>query len=180
MCLVLGHFAGCCCDDPYQSLCQDCMPVERACYGYHSTCWRAWPAECPNCPPEHTMVPTSSQTSEPHPATSPEVPSESLPPVLKPPQPDPEKSESKPSVEPPANPESNPEKPAKLQSRKSGPPLAPVVLSTSLEYPMRELSPDANSNLPSPQNASGQNVPRPVRQAYKTWVPEHLAPLSVE
>jgi hypothetical protein len=26
------------------------------CFGYHSTCWRAWPEECPPCPP-YTLTP---------------------------------------------------------------------------------------------------------------------------
>ncbi len=28
-----------------------CPPYHAECFGYHSVCWRPWPAECPTCPP---------------------------------------------------------------------------------------------------------------------------------
>ncbi len=28
-----------------------CPPYHAECFGYHSTCWRPWPVNCPTCPP---------------------------------------------------------------------------------------------------------------------------------
>jgi hypothetical protein len=33
----------------YQRACFNCYPA-WACFGYHSTCWQPWPAECVTCP----------------------------------------------------------------------------------------------------------------------------------
>jgi hypothetical protein len=29
--------------------------VEPGCYGFHPTCWRPWPGDCPPCPPYAAM-----------------------------------------------------------------------------------------------------------------------------
>jgi hypothetical protein len=45
---ALGALSGCCCSQHDQ--CQECYPGGFGCFGYHSTCWRPWPEECPTCP----------------------------------------------------------------------------------------------------------------------------------
>ena len=48
------------------------------CFGYHSTCWRAWPEECPPCPP-YTLTPELLESvappePQPQPSTDPALP----------------------------------------------------------------------------------------------------------
>jgi hypothetical protein len=64
------------------------------CFGYYSTCWRPWPADCCPCPsfaerlplPEHELVPEPIPRAWPNPASArPEVPSELTPELTVPP-----------------------------------------------------------------------------------------------
>jgi hypothetical protein len=57
LCLSLATTGGCACFD---GPCHDQGAIASPpgfgfptpmCYGYHSTCWRPWPEECPPCPP---------------------------------------------------------------------------------------------------------------------------------
>ena len=57
---ALAGTAGCVSDDPFVAHPHHghghhhgaaCIAPDWICYGYHPTCWRPWPPECPNCPP---------------------------------------------------------------------------------------------------------------------------------
>jgi hypothetical protein len=43
----------------------DCVMPDWICYGYHPTCWRPWPPECPNCPPYTLLEPGAEILKEP-------------------------------------------------------------------------------------------------------------------
>jgi hypothetical protein len=60
---VLAGAAGCVSDDPFLAHHHHghrhgaaCITPDWICYGYHPTCWRPWPPECPNCPPYTLLV----------------------------------------------------------------------------------------------------------------------------
>src|SRR5262245_52953002 len=64
--LALGGCACCdvCCpcdDHACRSICYSAWP----CFGYHSTCWQPWPAECVTCPPPFTPGSAKSETLPP-------------------------------------------------------------------------------------------------------------------
>src|ERR1043165_8387718 len=75
--------------------CNHCCPApNHHCYGYYSTCWRPWPAECPNRPSYAIMPPMQEQVLsdvplEPLPAprntpTPAATPEQKLPPIVEP------------------------------------------------------------------------------------------------
>jgi hypothetical protein len=94
LCVTLSVLAGCCCDDSCDGPGADIygnpfasqhVGIDPPCYGYHSTCWRAWPSDCANCPPEHAVrLPAQMQSvietpTIPQPAIDSSPPPESLP-----------------------------------------------------------------------------------------------------
>jgi hypothetical protein len=85
--------SGCCWGghDP----CAHCYPAGFGCFGYHSTCWRPWPEECPTCP-SFAIIPPPQET------ILKDVPlgHEALPPADITPMPPPD-GEPAPVVEPP-------------------------------------------------------------------------------
>jgi hypothetical protein len=131
LCSALALLAGCCCDDACDTSCagvygirsrrQHC-DIEPACFGYHSTCWRAWPADCPACPPETAYLFPADPTLEPTPVP-PDASLEAVPaPVVLPQRPTPSESDdhgAKPSA--PAEKPATPKPPATPPERpKSG------------------------------------------------------------
>ena len=68
----LAVFAGCASCQPCQEPLANysfrqqgpCYFGPLMCYGYHSTCWRAWPEECPPCPP-YTLTPELAEPVAP-------------------------------------------------------------------------------------------------------------------
>jgi hypothetical protein len=70
--LPLSAVAGCAtcstCDEPLASYSYrhqgPCYYGPMMCFGYHSTCWRPWPEECPPCPP-YTLTPELAESVAP-------------------------------------------------------------------------------------------------------------------
>jgi hypothetical protein len=68
----LAAFAGCAscrtCEEPLANYSfrhqGPCYFGPLMCFGYHSTCWRAWPDECPSCPP-YTLTPELAEPVNP-------------------------------------------------------------------------------------------------------------------
>src|SRR6185436_561778 len=135
LCAALAALAGCCSDECYETSSQEMYGnpfasqysgVDYPCYGYHPTCWRAWPSDCPNCPPEHA-APLPKQAPP-----IPDPPHESIPAPESPPSetplpkreykgiqpPVPKKAEEPAVPDPPAKPEKQTdEDPAKSTGR---------------------------------------------------------------
>jgi hypothetical protein len=104
MLLLIAGFTGCCHCGPM--CCDECQcpgwsqPLrdQPPCFGYHSTCWHAWPPECIACPPFTTAdlpLVISDDTLAPEPIIDPSLaplpaPLETPLPMPLPPQPLPE------------------------------------------------------------------------------------------
>jgi hypothetical protein len=81
-----------CCSGKHDH-CAECYPPSFACFGYHSTCWRPWPEECPTCPsyaiippPQETLIDDVPlhQEALPPPEVSPTPPPDEPAPVVEP------------------------------------------------------------------------------------------------
>jgi hypothetical protein len=78
--LALATVAGCaCCNTCEEPLANysyrhhgPCYFGPLLCFGYHSTCWRPWPEECPPCPP-FTLTPEMVEPVAPVPRTLPDA-----------------------------------------------------------------------------------------------------------
>lgn len=79
-------FSGCqCCSNDPNPCCE--VFYERPCYGYHSTCWRAWSEECMTCPPFTAAGVYAPLTErEKLPEVAPLKPAELVPPEAEPPK----------------------------------------------------------------------------------------------
>jgi hypothetical protein len=74
--LLAASVSGCACHE----VCEPCNFQGYAawpCYGYHSTCWRPWPAECVPCP--SPFMPVELPAGEAVPVPDPGVPPMPLP-----------------------------------------------------------------------------------------------------
>jgi hypothetical protein len=85
-CLAISQVAGCCCLDPCATCPPDrcCRPCPHqvaapACFGYHSTCWSAWPEACETCPPPASITAATVAGEEPIQESEPSSASESIP-----------------------------------------------------------------------------------------------------
>ena len=146
-CLGLSPLAGCCSSDP----CACCVPETGGrpfrqvylgtgvgCYGYHSTCWSPWPAECQTCP-----APNSGPAdADAGPEAVPGSPSEPMPPSV--------------PSDPPAAPPKEPAKPAEPSSEpnRPDPDSAPTPLPGKPPRALETKPPTASSSFPrvTPQN----------------------------
>jgi len=72
--------SGCC--SGHVDQCPQPTSYPFGCYGYHSTCWRPWPAECPNCPSFAIVPPPREEILS-------DVPMQQNPPLQKLPPPEP-------------------------------------------------------------------------------------------
>jgi hypothetical protein len=108
------------------------------CFGYHSTCWRPWPEECPTCPP-FTLPPPAEQvlpgapmaeppTVEPAPPTP--QPEAAPPQPLLPPMPAPATNL------PPANPGPMPPPAPRLEPPPAAPPAGPGAFDGAQYLPL--------------------------------------------
>ncbi|MEX2172993.1 MAG: hypothetical protein WD872_01440 [Pirellulaceae bacterium] len=52
---------------------------DSMCFGYHSTCWRPWPAECLPCPSPFSLPPLGEVIESPQPDELPAIPFDSAP-----------------------------------------------------------------------------------------------------
>ncbi len=86
---------GCACHEVHVEQCAGDSFAVWPCFGYHSTCWRPWPAECIACPspftpmevPSGEPVPTPTPGLAPMPLPTPDAapPMPALPPTDAPP-----------------------------------------------------------------------------------------------
>jgi hypothetical protein len=180
VCLILSQLLGCCCNDSCLGI-HERYSIDRPCYGYHGTCWRAWPDECPNCPPEHAASPSTFGKSEPNPEPLPErlqTPMPPSPPAAEPPPPatpDP-KSPVEPKKEEPNSSlkEGELQQSMNFESKNSQNP-APIILSTGLEFPHSQ-----GPTTSPPKSRSPEPPPRPPRPGPNRRLPDFPPPVSVE
>lgn len=87
--------SGCCYGK--HDACAACYGEGYPCFGYHSTCWRPWPEECPTCPSFAIMPPPQEQILKDVPMSH-----EPLPPAgpVPTPAPVPEPEQPAPIIEP--------------------------------------------------------------------------------
>jgi hypothetical protein len=141
------------------------------CYGFHPTCWYAWPDCCPSCPPPAGITPEiiSAGAAETPPADSPS-PREVIPtPAEQPPTAKPPEGPRLPSTKPPAA--ETPD--ASLRQPKSGATLASRSVKTVL--PLQENGIDS---APRDVNIlpSQKDVPTPASRDVKSVPPQKDTP----
>jgi len=140
--------------------------IDPGCFGYHPTCWRPWPAECPPCPPFAVMQQTplpSEVVLERAPESGQRPSSPFVPEVAPPLEPTPLDWNSVPSPAPPGDKSGAAEKAKDAKDREAaaGTRLPPASSSKPAPAPASKLPPAPASKLPpAPTISPAPNLPR--------------------